>query len=75
MFNSLPNDKLLDWSKFKEFSDDKINVNRKLKFGMGRIENIVGKKEKMLVASIFSFSDNVFKEASFMGSLKVVIVW
>ena len=24
--NSLPNDKLLDWSKLKAFADDKINV-------------------------------------------------
>ena len=25
-FNSLPNDKNLDWSKFKALADDKINV-------------------------------------------------
>ena len=25
-FNALPNDKNLDWSKFKAFADDKINV-------------------------------------------------
>ena len=25
-FNSLPNDKIFDWSKFKAFPDDKINV-------------------------------------------------
>ena len=31
-FNSLPNDKLLDWSKLKAFADDKINVIEKLKF-------------------------------------------
>ena len=24
--NSLPNDKFLDWSKFKAFADDKLNV-------------------------------------------------
>ena len=34
-FNSLPNDKTLDWSKLKAFADDKINVNQKLKFDMG----------------------------------------
>ena len=32
MFNSLPNDKILDWSKLKAFADDKINMNEKLKF-------------------------------------------
>ena len=41
--NSLPNDKILDWSKLKAFADDKINVKEKFKFGLGRVENIVGK--------------------------------
>ena len=41
--NSLPNDKILDKSKFKALADDKINVTEKLKFGSERIENIVGK--------------------------------
>ena len=33
--NSLPNDKIFDWSKFNAFADDKldkINVTEKLKF-------------------------------------------
>ena len=29
-FNSLPNDKKLDWAKFRAFADDKINVNKNL---------------------------------------------
>ena len=44
-FNSLPNDKLLDWSKLKAFADEKMNVTQKLKFVIGRIENIMGKGE------------------------------
>ena len=48
-FNSLPNDKILWWSKFKAFVDDKINVTLTLKFDFCRVENIVRKKEKMLV--------------------------
>ena len=44
-FNSLPNAKILNWSKFKAFADDKINVTLKLKFVLGRVENIVGKGE------------------------------
>ena len=45
--NSLPNDKNLHWSKLKplNFPDDKINVNENLKFGLGRLENILGKGE------------------------------
>ena len=39
--NSLPNNTMLNWSKLK--ADDKINVNEKLNFGIGRVENIVGK--------------------------------
>ena len=37
IFNSLPNDKILDQSKFKAFADDKINVTQKLKFVLGRV--------------------------------------
>ena len=45
MVNSLPNITFLDWSKLKAFEDDKINVNGKLKFVHGWVENIVGKGE------------------------------
>ena len=45
--NSLPNNKILDWSKLKALADDKINVAQKLKFVSGRIENIVGKGENV----------------------------
>ena len=38
-----PNDKILDWSKFKMYADDKINVTEILKFVLGRVENIVRK--------------------------------
>ena len=41
----LPNAKMLDWSKLRVFTDDKINVTEKLKMVLGRIENIVGKGE------------------------------
>ena len=42
--NSLPNDKILDWSRLKAFADDKINVDEKFKFCLGKVEN-VGKGE------------------------------
>ena len=44
-FNSLPNDKILDWSNLKAFAGDKINVTENLKFVLGRTENIMGKGE------------------------------
>ena len=31
-FNSLPNKKILDWSKFKVFADNKIIMTQKFKF-------------------------------------------
>ena len=44
-FNSLPNDKILDRSKFKTFADNKIHVTENFKFVLGRVENTVGKGE------------------------------
>ena len=58
--NSLPNNRILNWTKLKAFADDKIilnwpklkafaedkiNVVQKLKFVVGKAENIVGKGE------------------------------
>ena len=84
--NSLPNDKILDWSKLKAFADDKIKVLKMMVFVFDRVENIVGKgenaglsliglktlweKEKMMVTSIFSFSHFVFKGFFTKGWLK-----
>ena len=66
-FNSLPNDKILDWFKFKAFALDKHESKIEFCFGTGRKH--YGKKEKMLVSSIFSFSHIFFQKASFPGSL------
>ena len=35
-FNSLANNKILDWLKLKAFADDKINMTEKMKFVLGR---------------------------------------
>ena len=43
--NSVPNDKILDWSKLKAFADDKIKVLKMMIFVFDRIENDVGKGE------------------------------
>ena len=56
---SLPNNKILDWSKLKAFADQKINKTEKLKYVSAKVENIVGKEEK----------------APYTGSFKVMIVW
>ena len=50
---------ILDQSRLKAFADHKFNSAEKLKFVLGKFENIVGKGEK----------------ASILSSLKVGIVW
>ena len=72
--NSLPNDKVLDWSILKAFAYDKISVPSNLKFVLGRVENIVGKGENAGYQHFLLFPQ-CFQNASFSGSLKVGIVW
>ena len=71
---TLPNDKVLDWSKLKDFADDKIKLMEKLKFCWGRAENIVGKGENAGYQHFLLFPQ-CFQKASFTVSLKVRIVW
>ena len=72
--NSLPNDKILDWSKLKVFADDKINLAENFKFGLGRVENSVGKGENAGYQHFLLFPQ-CFQKPSVSGSLKVGIVW
>ena len=53
-FNSVPNNKFIEWSQSKAIQDNKLNVTENLKFVMGRVENLVGKGQT-LVTSIFPF--------------------
>ena len=43
--NSLPNNKILNWSKLKAFADDNSNVAKMMNPVSDRVENIVGKGE------------------------------
>ena len=63
--NSVPTDKILDWSKLKAFADHKINVTEKLKFVSSRIENIFGKGENAGYQH-FSPFPKMFSNASFL---------
>ena len=51
----LPIDKTVDLSKIKAFAKDNLNTAQKMQSVCERIENIVEKREKMLVTCIFSF--------------------
>ena len=52
----------------------KIDVAEKLKFVLGRVENIVGKGENAGYQHFLLFPQ-CFQKASYTGSLKVVMVW
>ena len=72
--NSLPNDKTLDWLKFKAFADAKINVTENLKFVSERIQNIFGKGENAGYQHFLLFPE-CFQKPPSLDSLKVGIVW
>ena len=65
--NSLPYDKILDWSKLRAIAEDKMNVIHVMKDISELVENIVRKTKKMLVTNIFSSSHNVFKSLICQG--------
>ena len=70
----LPNDKILDLSKLKAFTEHNLNVYHKLKFALGRIENIVGKGENAGNQHFLLFPQ-CFQKPSSLELLKVEIVW
>ena len=72
--NCLANDKCLDWTKFKEFADDKTNIDKRLISVFARVENIAGKGENGGHQHFLLFPQ-CFQKASFSGSLKLGIVW
>ena len=67
MFNALPNDNFLDWSKLKAFAEDKLNLAEKLKFVFEWGENIVGKGENAGYQHFLLFLQ-CFQKASTLGS-------
>ena len=52
--------KVLDWSKFKAFADDKIKLPMRMIFVFDRLENIVRKEENAGYQHSY-LSHNVFK--------------
>ena len=64
-------DKSLDWSKLKEFADDKVNVIQNLKYALGRVKIIVAKGENASYQHFLLLTHLNFKRFSFLGLLKV----
>ena len=54
LFNSLPDDKTLDWSKFKAFADDKINATN-IEICFGKSRKYCGKRRKCCLPSFSPF--------------------
>ena len=65
-------DKFLDRTKFKVFAAKNFTIAKIITSVFDRVEKYCGKKKKMLVTSIFSFSHNVFKELQFKSPYCVV---
>ena len=68
LYSSLPNNKILDWSKFKAFADDKINLTQNLIFLNGRKH--CGKRRKCWLPA-FSPFPTMFSKAFFHRVIKI----
>ena len=68
LFNSLPNDKILDQSNSKAFTDDNLCAVQLMICLPVWVENIAGYQHFLLFLQCF-------QKASFPASLKVGIVW
>ena len=66
----LPDNNLLDWSKFKLVADDKFNVAEIMISVLDLVESIVGKGENAGYQHFLLFPQ-CFQKASSSGSLKV----
>ena len=74
MFNPLPNDKILDETKFRAFGDDNSTFAEIVISVFDRVENVVGKGENAGFQH-FLLNPQCFQKATFPGSLKVWVVW
>ena len=73
-FNPLPDNKILDSSKLKEFADDNFKFDENGKKLSKWVENTVGKEEIARYEQFLLFPQ-CFQKACFPGASKGVIVW
>ena len=73
-FNPLPDDKILDWSKLKQFADDNFKFDENSRKFSERVENTVGKGEIVCYQQSLLFPQ-CFQKACFPWASKGVIVW
>ena len=72
MLIPLPNDKILELSKFKAYADDKINATRSLNFVLGGVKNILGKRRKCWLPAFSPFPKMFSKALQKVSSSRVV---
>ena len=65
IFSQMTN--FLNFSKFKAFAENQINVNQKLQFNLGREGNTLAKKKNLMLFIIISFCHNVSKSLLSQG--------
>ena len=66
-FNFLPNDKILDWSKFKAPAYDNLYVAEMTTNVFDKVENVVGRGENAGIQHFLLFPQG-FLKLSFSGS-------
>ena len=71
---SIPDDRILDSSKLKEFADDNFKFDENGGKLSKRVENTVGKGEIARNEQFLLFAQ-CFQKACFLGASKGVIVW
>ena len=72
--NPFPDNKILDWSKFKQSADDNFKFDENTRTLSKRVENTVGKGEIARYEQFLLFP-HCFQKACFPGASKGVIVW
>ena len=74
LFNPLPDNKILDWSKLKQIEDDIFIFDENSRKFSKRVENTVGKGEIARYEQFLLFPQ-CFQKACFLEASKGVIVW
>ena len=74
VINPIPDDKILDWSKLKQFARDSFEFEENGRKLSRRVENTVGKGEIARYEQFLLFPQ-CFQKACFPGASKGVVVW
>ena len=75
VFRALPDDTYVALANFELFADDTFNETKNVKVVSEKIENIVGKGEKVVISILCSFFQQCFQKVFFSRSSTVVIAW